>query len=86
MSFIQQNDADRVRDFVNACRVQASPTDLGITREDFDRTFQSLKEYVRRESLDFSVIDVANWDSKTLDDAWRFVQGINPVASTDSKH
>lgn len=86
MSFIQQNDADRVRDFVNACRVQASPTDLGITREDFDRTFQSLKEYVRRESLDFSVIDVANWDSKTLDDAWRFVQGINPVASADSKH
>jgi hypothetical protein len=34
---------------------------------------------VRRENLDYSVIDVVDWDSRTLDDAWDFVQGIKTV-------
>jgi len=79
MSYIQGNDAERVRDFVNQCQVQASPESLEISRRDFDRTFASLKEYVRRENLDYSVIDVVDWDSRKLDDAWDFVQGIKTV-------
>jgi len=81
MSFIQGNDAERVRDFVNTCQVQASVDDLGISRQDFDRTFASLKQYVRQENLDFSVIDVVDWDSRMLDDAWLFVQGIKTVST-----
>lgn len=86
MSFIQQNDAEKVRNFVNTCRVQASPDDLGINRADFNRTFQVLKHYVRRENLDFSVIDVVDWDSRMLDDAWQFVQGINSVGALIGSH
>ncbi len=79
MSFMQGNDAERVRDFVNTCQIQASPADLEISRQDFDRTFASLKQYVRQEKLDFSVIDVVDWDTRMLDDAWQFVQGIKTI-------
>lgn len=83
MSFLQGNEPERVRDFVNLCHVQASPADLGIERAHFDQTFASLKQYVRRENLDFSIIDVLDWDDNLIDAAWEFVQGIHPISSVE---
>jgi glycerol-1-phosphate dehydrogenase [NAD(P)+] len=76
MSFLQANDPDRWRGIVADCRVRAHPADIGISREDFDRTFSELKDYVRRQELDHSIIDEADLDRDSVDGAWDFVSGL----------
>ena len=73
MSCIQGNDPGRWRELVADCAVRAHPDDIGISREDFDRTFSELKSYVRRQELDHSIIDEVDLDRGVVDDAWEFV-------------
>lgn len=70
MTEIQGNEPARWRDLVAACGVRAHPDDIGISRADFDRTFSSLKDYVRAQGLDHSIIDEHALDSRAVEAAW----------------
>ena len=81
MSQIQGNEAERWRDLIAECRVRAHPDDIGITRDDFDRTFAALKGYVRALDLDHSIIDEVDLGPATVADAWEFARGLPRQAS-----
>ena len=76
MTFVQDNDPARWRDLVAECGVRAHPADLGIDREDFDRTFAALKDYVRTQQLDHSIIDEVDLGAGIVDAAWEWVGGL----------
>ena len=76
MTFVQDNDPARWRDLVAECGVRAHPADLGIDREDFDRTFAALKDYVRTQQLDHSIIDEVDLGAGMVDAAWDWVVGL----------
>ena len=73
MAEIQRNDPVRWRDLIASCGVRAHPDDIGVTRADFDRTFASLKDYVREQKLDHSIIDEHTLDSPAVEAAWSAV-------------
>ena len=76
MSFLQENHPKRIREFVSRCEVRANPIDLGITRDQFDAVFVELRNYVRNEKLDYSIIDKSVFSQSQIGDAWDFVNEI----------
>lgn len=76
MTFVQDNDPVRWRDLVAECGVRAHPADLGVDREDFDRTFAALKDYVRTQQLDHSIIDEVDLGAGIVEAAWDWVSGL----------
>ena len=76
MSFLQENHPERIRELVSRCEVRANPIDLGITRDQFDAVFVELRNYVRNEKLDYSIIDKSVFSQSQIGDAWDFVNEI----------
>lgn len=70
MTEIQGNEPARWRELIATCGVRAHPDDIGVTRTDFDRTFLSLKDYVRAQGLDYSIIDEHSLNSRAVEAAW----------------
>jgi glycerol-1-phosphate dehydrogenase [NAD(P)+] len=70
MTEIQGNEPERWRDLIAACGARAHPEDIGLARADFDRTFSVLKDYVRAQGLDHSIIDEHLLDSCAVEAAW----------------
>jgi glycerol dehydrogenase-like iron-containing ADH family enzyme len=76
MSALQDNDPDRAREVVARSGVSAHPLDVGMTGGEFAAALRELPEFVRRERLDFSVVDVVTIDEATVDRLWRIVNAL----------
>jgi glycerol dehydrogenase-like iron-containing ADH family enzyme len=76
MSALQDNDPDRAREVVARSGVAAHPLDVGMTGGEFAAALRELPEFVRRERLDFSVVDVVKIDEATVDRLWRIVNAL----------
>ena len=76
MAHVQGNNPERWRDLVVKCQVRAHPLDIGITQDDFVKTFAHLKEYVQKHSLDYSIINEVEITPVVVDAAWEFVTHI----------
>lgn len=73
MATLQREGADRAARIVAGAGTRAHPLELGIDREAFVRSVLALPGYVRRQGLDFSVIDTAEIDEPAADRLWRAV-------------
>jgi len=67
MAGLQDNLADQVHGFLEKARVRYRPEDLRLSTDDIVRSLLSLKEYVEKESLVFSIINTAVIDAGTVD-------------------
>lgn len=76
MSELQGNDPDWARDMVVKSGVAAHPADVGMTRAEFVASLRALSDYVRREGLDFSIVDVVAIDDAAIDRLWRTVDAL----------
>lgn len=76
MSVLQNNDPTLARDLVVRSGVRANPLDIGIDEAQFIRTALSLAQYVEREQLDFSIIDVSTIDESTARRMWDVVHAL----------
>jgi glycerol-1-phosphate dehydrogenase [NAD(P)+] len=70
MATLQGEGADRASSIIARAGTRANPLDLGITHDTFTQALGDLLPYVRRESLDFSIIDVATLDAHTSELLW----------------
>jgi glycerol dehydrogenase-like iron-containing ADH family enzyme len=68
MAALQDNLADEVHRFLEGAQVRYRPEDLHLSRDDLVRSLLSLKEYVEKESLMFSIINMATIDTGTVDE------------------
>lgn len=76
MAHVQGNDPERWRDLVVQCQVRANPLDMGITHDDFVKTFMHLNEYAQKHSLDYSIINEVEFTPDVVNAAWEFVTQI----------
>lgn len=80
MSALQGNDPDWARDLVVKSGVAAHPADVGMSREEFVGSLRALPGYVRREGLDFSIVDVVTIDDAAIDRLWQSVDALPRAA------
>jgi glycerol-1-phosphate dehydrogenase [NAD(P)+] len=76
MSVLQDNRPDWVRTLITRTGVAAHPEDVGVTRAHFATALLSLPDYVRREGLDFSIVDVETIDAATVDRLWNAISAL----------
>jgi glycerol-1-phosphate dehydrogenase [NAD(P)+] len=76
MSMLQANEPQWAHDMVARTGVTANPDDLGIGRDDFVGSLLSLADYVDRERLDHSIINVTEIDESTAMRLWEAVQAL----------
>jgi glycerol dehydrogenase-like iron-containing ADH family enzyme len=76
MAHVQGNDPERWRDYVVKCQVRANPLDIGITQDDFVKTFAHLKEYVQKYALDYSIVNEVEFTPDVVNAAWEFATQI----------
>jgi len=67
MATLQGNDPDRARRILDACRVDWSPTALGVERAALREALVGLRAFVRAQHLPHSVIDEADLGSAAVD-------------------
>jgi glycerol dehydrogenase-like iron-containing ADH family enzyme len=67
MAGLQDNLADEVHRFLEKAGVRYRPEDLRLSKDDVVRSLLSLKEYVVKESLVFSIVNTAVIDAGTVD-------------------
>ncbi len=67
MAGLQDNLADEVHRFLEKTRVQYRPEDLHLSRDEIVRSLRSLKHYVEKERLMFTIANVAMIDTGTVD-------------------
>jgi len=67
MAGLQDNLADEIQGFVEKARVRYRPDDLDLSRDDMVRSMLSLKDYVEREQLMFSIANKAAIDMTAVD-------------------
>ena len=66
----------KAAEIIARSRTRAHPADLGITRAAFDRSVLNLAGYVRRQDLDFSIIDLTPIDRQVADRLWEAVSAL----------
>jgi glycerol dehydrogenase-like iron-containing ADH family enzyme len=76
MSTLQDSAPDRARETVMRCAVVAHPADVGMTRAQFGAALLDLPAYVRREGLDYSIVDVATIDASTVERLWTAIDSL----------
>lgn len=76
MATLQGVGADRATSIVSRTKVRANPVDLGIDRETFVRAVTNLPAYVRRENLDFTIVDVVSVEPGTTERLWEAVAAL----------
>jgi glycerol dehydrogenase-like iron-containing ADH family enzyme len=74
MSTLQANEPAWAREVVVRSGVRANPLDLGIDKAQFVQSVLSLPQYVEREQLDFSVINVSAIDAPAAQGLWEAVR------------
>ncbi|MCY4036318.1 MAG: iron-containing alcohol dehydrogenase [bacterium] len=67
---LQGEGEERAASIISRSRARAHPADLGIKREMFAQAVIDLPAYVRRQDLDYSVIDVTPLDHQMVDRLW----------------
>ena len=76
MAHVQGNNPEQWRDYVVKCQVRANPLDIGITQDDFVKTFMHLNEYAQKHSLDYSIINEVEFTPDVVNAAWEFATQI----------
>ncbi|MDH3292920.1 MAG: iron-containing alcohol dehydrogenase [Acidimicrobiia bacterium] len=79
MSVVQDNRPDWAFDVVEQSGARCHPSDLGISRQQFDDALLGLREYARAEDLDHSIVDIADLDGSMADAAWTLVEQLPRV-------
>jgi len=72
-SSLQGEGQSQATEIIARSKTRAHPADLGITRQAFDHAVLDLADYVRRQDLDFSMVDVCTIDSHVADQLWSAV-------------
>lgn len=67
MAGLQDNLADEVQRFLEKARVRYRPEDLHLSRDEIVRSLLSLKDYVEKEQLLFSIANTATIDTAAVD-------------------
>ncbi|MYH56109.1 MAG: iron-containing alcohol dehydrogenase family protein [Acidimicrobiia bacterium] len=73
---LQGEGQQKAAEIIARSRTRAHPADLGITRAAFDRSLLNLAGYVRRQDLDFSIIDLTPIDRQVADRLWEAVSAL----------
>ncbi len=81
LASLQGEGQQQAAEIITRSKTRAHPDDLGITRQAFDQAVLDLADYVRREDLDFSIINVCTIDSNVADQLWSAVTAL-PRQST----
>jgi len=76
MAALQTEGEERAVSIISRSGARAHPADLGIEREMFARAVIDLPDYVRRQDLDYSVIDVTPIDHRVADRLWSSVSAL----------
>ncbi|MDH5293927.1 MAG: iron-containing alcohol dehydrogenase [Acidimicrobiia bacterium] len=76
MATLQGHGADRATSIITRAKARANPADLGIVHEAFTRSIVDLPTYVRREGLDYSIIDMTTVDESVADRLWTAVSAL----------
>ncbi|MEQ9379302.1 MAG: iron-containing alcohol dehydrogenase [Pirellulales bacterium] len=72
MSRLQENDAERVTEFMNQIGLKYHPADMQISRDDLVKSLSNVKAFVdQRTHLWYTVIDERTITSQWIDDALR---------------
>lgn len=70
MSHLQGNTPDAVRDLLVRSSIVCHPADLGMSADDFRRTFAILPDYARAEQLGYSIVNENTPDAATVGALW----------------
>ncbi|MBX3705529.1 MAG: iron-containing alcohol dehydrogenase [Pseudomonadales bacterium] len=71
MSRLQGNSPDAVQDLLVRSRIVCHPAELGLSEDDFRRTFAILPDYVRGERLGYSIVNESAPDAATVRALWQ---------------
>ncbi|MCY4258159.1 MAG: iron-containing alcohol dehydrogenase [bacterium] len=70
---LQGEGQHRAVNIIGRSKARAHPEDLGISRQEFAQALLDLPDYVRRQELDFSVVDVTQIDTAVVERLWQAV-------------
>lgn len=77
MSGLQRNEPDRAAAFLDRCRVEWRPEQLGLDRTELEAILLGLPDFVRRAGLPHSIIDESTFEAASVA---RMIDSIPPPA------